>query len=677
MNFFYLIKKYIFKKIIFLGGLFVFLTSFLVYFFTLAPTIVPGDGSELIAVAYNLGTAHPPGYPLLTLISKLFITVFPFGNIAWRVNLLNALFGSLAAVVVYLIIYKLTKKKVPSIAGALFLAFSSGFWFYSITADVFALNSLFGALLILIILTWREKVIENKNSANKWLYLFCFVAGLSFTNQQAIIFLAPAFLFLILVTNWKVFISLKNLFFMALFLILGLTPYAYLFFASRFGSAFFYWGDPSNLKNFIAVLLRKGYGGIPYPKLEISLIVTWRRALVFYYSTLYHQFTLAGVFLGLLGFFSLWQREKIFNFLLIAFLFSGLLFLFYLGNLIHLEETIWKGISERFTLLSMVVFSIWVGLGIHCLIKIILSFLKSQREIIKKVFVHIPILFCFLIPLFIHYPYVDQSDNYLLYDFGQDILNGAEENSLLISQGDMMLFSTFFYLQNVEGVRPDIRIVHLALLGAEWYNNFIKERYPEIKSPFVSTENIKERPVYFPMVNEAEKFGKDYFLLPKRFLFQLFLEKPSFTPEEYIEDNKQFYENSLLSKNSQLIKAKFNEKYPFTAWDSEIAYFYTVSHYNVCNFLYMRSYYKEAKRECRIALRINSDFLLPHLVLGHIAYKEGQYERAINEYEKTIQLDPQNIFAYESLIIIYTQHLKNEEKALEYTEKYLDLKLLK
>ena len=311
MKFPQLVKKYIFKKIILLGGLFVFFASFLVYFFTLAPTIVPGDGPELIAAAYNLGTAHPPGYPLITLISKFFITVFSFGSIAWRVNLLNALFGSLAAVVVYLIIYKLTRKKIPSIAGALFLAFSSGFWFYSITAEVFALNNLFAALLILIILTWREKVIENKNSDSKWLYLFCFIAGLSFTNQQAIIFLAPAFLFLILATNWKVFISLKNLFFMVLFLILGLTPYAYLFFVSKFGSAFFYWGDPSNLKNFIAVFLRKGYGGIPYPKLEISLIGTWGRALVFYYSTIYYQFTLAGVFLGLLGFFSLWRGKNI------------------------------------------------------------------------------------------------------------------------------------------------------------------------------------------------------------------------------------------------------------------------------------------------------------------------------------------------------------------------------
>ena len=63
--------------------------------------------------------------------------------------------------------------------------------------------------------------------------------------------------------------------------------------------------------------------------------------------------------------------------------------------------------------------------------------------------------------------------------------------------------------------------------------------------------------------------------------------------------------------------------------------------------------------------------------MGHIAHKEGQYEKAISEYEKTIQSDPQNILAYEGLIVIYAQYLKDEARALEYTEKYLELKLQK
>jgi len=54
---------------------------FLIYLRTLAPSVVGGDTGELITVAYKMGVAHPPGYPLFTLLAKLF-TFIPFGTIA-------------------------------------------------------------------------------------------------------------------------------------------------------------------------------------------------------------------------------------------------------------------------------------------------------------------------------------------------------------------------------------------------------------------------------------------------------------------------------------------------------------------------------------------------------------------------------------------------------------------
>ena len=70
--------------------------TFAVYFYTLAPTVVGGDSGELITAAHTLGVVHPPGYPLYTVLTKLF-TLLPFGEIAWRVNLLSAVSGALAA----------------------------------------------------------------------------------------------------------------------------------------------------------------------------------------------------------------------------------------------------------------------------------------------------------------------------------------------------------------------------------------------------------------------------------------------------------------------------------------------------------------------------------------------------------------------------------------------------
>lgn len=72
-----------FKIIDYTCALLVLFISFLVYLLTLTPTIAFHDTGELITVAYTLGIAHPPGYPLYTLFGKTFITIIPFGNISY------------------------------------------------------------------------------------------------------------------------------------------------------------------------------------------------------------------------------------------------------------------------------------------------------------------------------------------------------------------------------------------------------------------------------------------------------------------------------------------------------------------------------------------------------------------------------------------------------------------
>ncbi|MBU2461890.1 DUF2723 domain-containing protein, partial [bacterium] len=53
-----------FGKIDYSKGLLVLFVSFGVYLHTLTPTVGFHDSGELITVAYTLGIAHPPGYPL-------------------------------------------------------------------------------------------------------------------------------------------------------------------------------------------------------------------------------------------------------------------------------------------------------------------------------------------------------------------------------------------------------------------------------------------------------------------------------------------------------------------------------------------------------------------------------------------------------------------------------------
>ncbi len=94
------------------------LVAFAVYLRTLAPTVMWYDMGELTTTSYVLGIAHNTGYPLYILLGKLF-TFLPFGDVAYRVNLMSAVFAALTVSLVFLIIHDLTKS-MPG--GALRLA---------------------------------------------------------------------------------------------------------------------------------------------------------------------------------------------------------------------------------------------------------------------------------------------------------------------------------------------------------------------------------------------------------------------------------------------------------------------------------------------------------------------------------------------------------------------------
>jgi hypothetical protein len=70
------------------------------FILTAPPTIYFGDSGELAAAAYNLGIGHPPGYPLFTLMEKLF-SYLPAGDIAFRMNLMSGFFAVLVFIMLY------------------------------------------------------------------------------------------------------------------------------------------------------------------------------------------------------------------------------------------------------------------------------------------------------------------------------------------------------------------------------------------------------------------------------------------------------------------------------------------------------------------------------------------------------------------------------------------------
>src|ERR1700736_2375526 len=169
----------------------VFAAAGLLYFLTAARDIVVGDTPELITAAATLGVAHPPGYPLFTMLGHLF-SLLPFVSIPFRVNLLAATCHALTVSVIFFTALRLTRSHLPAALAALVLMMNTIFWRWSLVSEVFPLNNLLASILIYLLVTWHEQ-----QERFGLLIAAFFVAGLALTNHQTIVLMAPAFCFVL------------------------------------------------------------------------------------------------------------------------------------------------------------------------------------------------------------------------------------------------------------------------------------------------------------------------------------------------------------------------------------------------------------------------------------------------------------------------------------------------
>ena len=197
------------------------------YVGTLAPTVLPYgtpdtlDSPMLQAEVSVLGIGHPTGYPTYMMLTHLF-TYLPLGDPAYRINLASAVYGIAAVLLVYLAGVWLCKRAVAAAVGALAFGLSGTFWGQAVISEVYTLEALLVALVILVLLAWRD---TRKDS---YLLLSALLVGLSLTHHLTSVLLVPASLAFVFSTDRSVFsragLMLRGF---GLFLI-GLLPLLYL-----------------------------------------------------------------------------------------------------------------------------------------------------------------------------------------------------------------------------------------------------------------------------------------------------------------------------------------------------------------------------------------------------------------------------------------------------------------
>ncbi len=201
-----------------------FAIALITYTLTVEPTMSFWDCGEYIATSAKLEVGHPPGAPLFQMIGAFFaMFAIDDKHIALMVNMMSVFSSAFTILFMFWSSSMILKKIISqysqvnknnsivilgsSFVGALAYTFSDSFWSSAVEAEVYAMASLFIALLFWLGLRWEQDM--DSPRGNKWLLIISLVVGLSFGVHFMALLTIPAIGFLYFFKHYKE-VTVKN-----------------------------------------------------------------------------------------------------------------------------------------------------------------------------------------------------------------------------------------------------------------------------------------------------------------------------------------------------------------------------------------------------------------------------------------------------------------------------------
>ncbi|NXX82128.1 TM260 protein, partial [Urocolius indicus] len=424
--------------------------------------------------------AHPPGYPLFTLLAKLAMGLLPLGSPAYRVNLLCGLLGAAAASLLFYTVFRLSGSYAGGILAAGVFSFSRLTWQWSITAEVFSLNNLFVGLLMALTVHFEEASTAKERSKISKLGAFC--CGLSLCNQHTIV------LYVACIVPWvlsrllrKAELSLGHLLKLGLCFLAGLLPYLYLPASSYLNQARWTWGDQTTFQGFLTHFLREEYGTFNLAKSETGS--SMREMLVFQLMQMKLELSLPVLVLALVACVStalpIKQQKTP-----VIWLFAGMfclysLFFAWRANL-DITKPLFLGVVERFWLQSSAVVAVLAGLGLAALTSVGRVVLVDSWALPWLQW--LSALTLVASQLWANYSACDQSNNYVVDKFARNLLSSMPMGAVILLRGDLP-GNALRYVHYCEEMRPDITLVDQEMMTYEWYLPKLAKHLPGVYFP--------------------------------------------------------------------------------------------------------------------------------------------------------------------------------------------------
>ncbi len=641
------------------------------YVSAIPASIFSGDDGETVTASLTLGIQHPPGYPLFSLIGKLFSLV-PAGDISFRVCLMSAFFATLN-----LLLISVFFKRLAGIAGVknppLYflwlpsLIYASGFSIFqqSIIAKggIYTLNNFFTILMSITLL----EAYFSFNKA-KWFILFSLLFGLSLGNHlmiQAITL--PAYAFLLFRRSIFRRLGFSGIAMVSFVFISGLFIYSYL--PVRAVTAVLNWGDPSTPANFLEVITRSQYMGAEIAKSAASVL---RQAGKFFSSLAYsHLFVLP--LLAIAGAFFLYKASKHAALFLLAIpLFSLLAVSFYLNlekDRLYIMETY---ITPVYFPLSVL-----ICLGVYYLFGLTKNFPVFRATAAFSLLV-------FILQAAYFYPKLDKSRYFCAYDYNRNLLSTAEERSIIFLTGDGVVFPCW-YLQHAKGFRTDLTLAGTAVLPMKWVRDGITRHNPSVRMPNIrpgrlgaeSTGYIIDAMIrlnaplfriYFAYNKpEANALAPGLTLVPKGMLYAVLPEAAATVTDNLIAASKALWSIYSLRSLHPEYKRYGDDK-------SRDVYItdYSVSLNQAGTFMEDRSFFSLSLMYFKMAQRVKP---LDHEYvynIGNAYYNLGDYGSALDSYRKSLELRPSYENSWFNMGVTYYT-LKKYDEAIQAFERVLKI----
>ncbi len=502
------------------GGLFIGFLFSVLYISTAPVTNVSyADSDELLAIAYNMGVAHPPGYSLYMLLLHWFLHLPIPGTIAFKGHVLSALFQGGALTFIFVTVWRLIEyiqvnatKKISiitlekdrwllSVIATILLGSSFLYWLYGSITEKYAFNNLLIALLIWLSVTFLTSQ-RHLLALSYWIGLGI-VSGLALSHHQTTILLFP------LVGAVMYFVRPRLQHEVSVFLVSGVGVFALslgvLFWQNTLPSSVS-WNFEPTFQGLVDHVTRKDFGttgnetvfSAYIPSVDISGMV---KTLPVYLKTLVQHFGYVTILITVVGAIVLWQRSKrLGKVLVIQALIVTVLFPLYLKWPVNIGT---QAITMRQYLMGYMVVPLLLSGG-WLFVLARLSKVLEVAGIKRHIGYGILLFIAIVLPAYKvinTYSKVNLRSFTIVHDLHKHILEDLPQNSMLACFTDLSCFA-LLYAQEVEHTRPDVILVPAAhpLVHSklESYQGLRGFTYPD--DPYLTldylTWNIGKRSVF-------------------------------------------------------------------------------------------------------------------------------------------------------------------------------------